>query len=38
MKVAQYRKKFEEALIQIEDQEDVMAMQDANKEIHDNDD
>ena len=38
LKIDQYRKRFEEALIRIEDQEDVAAMQDANKEIHDNDD
>lgn len=34
----QYRKRFEEALIRIEDQEDVDAMQHANREMHDNDD
>lgn len=38
--VEQYRRKFEEALIRIEDQEDVEAMQGAKKEmkdIHDED-
>jgi hypothetical protein len=38
MKAEQYRKRFEEVLIRIEDQEDVDAMQDANREMHDNDD
>lgn len=38
MKAEQYRKRFEEALIRIEDQEDVDAMQHANREMHDNDD
>jgi len=33
-----YRRRFEEALIRIEDQEDVVAMQDAKREINDNDD
>ena len=33
-----YRRRFEEALIRIEDQEDVEAMQGAKKEMRDNDD
>ena len=37
-KVEQYRRRFEEALIRIEDQEDVVAMQDAKREINANDD
>jgi hypothetical protein len=38
IKAEQYRKRFEEALIRIEDQEDVDAMQHANREMNDNDD
>ena len=34
----QYRRKFEEALIRIEDQEDVDAMHEAKKQIKDDDD
>lgn len=37
-KVEQYRRRFEEALIRIEDQEDVVAMQEAKREINANDD
>lgn len=36
--VESYRRRFEEALIRIEDQEDVEAMQGAKKEMRDNDD
>ena len=36
-KVEQYRRRFEEALIRIEDHDDVVAMQDAQKELRDND-